>query len=272
MTKKSYISALYLCFVLMAAALGVTGCKTQYDNFTYFSNADALLVGQNIPDYEIKAKPGDELRIIISSIVPEATAMYNLPPYTQSTPRSETMTRETNLTTYVISPSGLITMPVLGDLKVQGLTSEQIKREISERVAENVKDPIVSVEFVGFHVTVLGQVNNPHRFTVSTQRFSVLDAIGSCGGVKLSGVLAEVRLLRENQGKFETHVLDLGDANIVNSPYFYMQQNDVLIVDADDVAKSNALYNQMNGFRLSVVSTCVSALSVIASLLIALSK
>ena len=272
MNYRNKFSTVSLIGCLLMSSLTMTGCMTTSDNIVYFNNADQVLVGQALPDYEIKAKPGDELRILVSSTVPEATVMYNLPPYIQNHSNAKQTSRETTLTTYIVSPSGNITLPVIGDLNVVGKTSEEIKCMVSDRVAEQVKDPIVTVEFVGFRVTVLGEVGASQRINVQTQRFSILDAIASCGGVRLTGQKEKVRLIREENGTTTTHVLDLRDASLINSPYFYLQQNDVLIVDADDVAKSNALYNQQNGFRLSVVSTCVSAISVIASLLIALTK
>lgn len=272
MLRKNILSALCAGLCLMISSVTMTGCKSSAYTPFYFDNADQTIVGQSLPEYGIRVKPGDELRVIVSSSMPEATAMYNLPPYTQNTSNSGQLTQETRIVTYVVSPSGNITMPVLGDLNVAGKTTDEIKQMIFARVSEQVKDPIVSVEFTHYYITVLGEVAGPKRFSVSNQRFSILDAIGNCGGIRLTGISSRVRLIREEDGRIMTHLINLQDADLVNSPYYYMQQNDVLIVDANDVAKSNALYNQHNGFRLSVVSTCVSAISVIASLLIAFSK
>lgn len=269
---KSF-TAKFLIASCLAMMLGLwSGCVSMKDNVVYFNNADEVLIDQTLPDYDMKIKPGDELRILVSSAIPEATVMYGLQPYMQVSANAQQASSSTRLSTYIVSQKGYVTMPVLGDIMVQGKTTEEVKQLVYERVAKEVKDPVVSVEFVQYYITVIGEVSSPKRFSVTQQRFSVLDALGSCGGVKLTGVRDRVRLLREEEGRVVNKVLDLGDANLINSPYYYMQQNDVLIVDANDAAKTNAHYNQMNGFRLQVVSTCASTLSIIVSLFIALTK
>lgn len=255
MTRKTFtpIPIKLLAVVLLLSVL--TGCVSKKDCVVYMKNADQVLTDLNLPAYQLSIKPGDELRVSISSVVPEATAMYNV----RQIP-------------YIVTPQGYITIPALGDIQVEGKTTHEVKGMIYDLVSKNVKDPVVSVEFANYRITVLGEVMSPHIVTVNVQRFSVLDALGACGGLRLTGLKDCVRLLREEDGKVVSKVLDLSDANIVNSPYYYMQQNDVLIVDANDAVKANAQYNQMNGFRLSVFSTTISAISVIVSLFIALSK
>lgn len=261
---------LALTLSLMPVSLLLTGCHTTTPAVNYFVNADEVIQGQALPDYTQRIRPNDELRIIISSTVPEATSMYNLPPYIQNSPAAQVASSEKQLCTYMVNPSGYITLPVIGDVQVNGLTTEEVKQVILNHVGQQVKDPIVTVEFTGIVVEVLGQVPSPGRQTFSTQRISILDVMARCGGVQLNGKKETVRLIREEEGRIYTHHLDLTDANIVNSPYFFLHQNDVIIVEPSENAKRNATYDQMNGYKLSVISTVVSACSVVASLIIAL--
>lgn len=261
-----------LALAIVPASSLLTSCNTTPPAVNYFVNADQVIQGQSLPNYEQHIRPNDELRIIISSTVPEATAMYNLPPYVQNNPAATTSSNERQLCTYLVSPEGNITMPVIGDLKVDGLTTQELKQLLMNRVGERVNNPIISVEFIGIMVDVLGQVGNPGRQTFATQRISIFDVLARCGGVQLNGKKESVRLIREENGCIYTHVLDLTDANIVNSPYFFLRQHDVIIVEPSENAKRNATYDQMNGYKLSVISTVVSACSVLASLFIAFAK
>lgn len=260
------------CLLLTMSALGWTGCKSVDTNTVYFQNADEVLATAHLYDYSIRIKPDDELRIIISSPLPDATFQYNYSPFSESRIQQKDRTTTTNLTTYLVQPDGNITLPVLGDVHVAGMTTLEVKNMITAMLENHVKDPIVSVNILDMCAIVLGRVGNPQRVTFTHQRYSVLDALARCGDVRLDGKKQNVRLVREVNGKAETHVLDLTDANIVSSPYYYLQQNDVIIVDASVAAKSNAEYNQMNSFKISVISTCVSTLSVIVSMAIALLK
>jgi len=271
MIRTKHFGAIALA-ASMLATLMLTGCSSAQKAANYFENADTVLVGQPLPTYALRIKAGDELRIVITSMVPEATAMYNVSPFYLQSPDDKARSSEQRLLTYRVTPEGIITLPVLGDISAVGKTTEALRQEIIARVSEQVVDPIVSVEFTTASVLVLGHVGGPGRVSFDGQRMSVLDAIGRAGGIPLSAVKERVRLVREQDGRVITHVYDLTDANIVNSPYYYLQQNDVLMVEANDIAKTNATYNQMNGFRLSVISTVVSALSVVASLIIALSR
>ena len=113
-------------------------------------------------------------------------------------------------------------------------------------------------------------MENPKRINVRTERFSVLDALAESGDLTEYGKRDNVIVIREQDGKVTYQRLDLRDANIVSSPYYYLQQNDVVYVEPNNIKASNSRYNTMNSYKLSAISTTVSAVSVIASLIIAL--
>ena len=125
---------------------------------------------------------------------------------------------------------------------------------------------------MNFNVNVLGEVRNPGRINVETQRFSVLDALAKAGDLTEYGLRDGVIVIREENGQKTYHRLNLNDAAVLSSPYFYLQQNDVVYVEPNKIRRENSKYNQNNAFKLSVISTIVSACSVVVSLIIALSK
>ena len=133
-----------------------------------------------------------------------------------------------------------------------------------------MEDPYVRVELLNFRVNVLGEVAKPGPKRVETERYSVLDALADAGDLTPYGERSNILLIRETSTGKEYHHLNLNDASLLSSPYFYLQQNDVVYVEPNKIRKDNAEYNQNNAFKVSVASAIVSGCSVVASLIIAL--
>lgn len=253
--------------------LALTGCKTATENnLSYFRNlgdSPSGVMPQGM-GYDIKIVPEDELSIIVSSSVPEATAMFNQPQANTAT-RGEMSTQAMpRLQSYVVNKDGDIMMPVIGKLNVVGKTTREIEQMIVARVSQTVKDPFVRVQLLGFNINVMGEVKNPHRIHVESERFTLLDALSAAGDLTEYGERSDVMVIREENGKQTYHRMNLADSNIFSSPYFYLQQNDVVYVEPNQIRIDNSKYNQNNAYKLTVISTIVSAASVIASLVIAL--
>ena len=165
----------------------------------------------------------------------------------------------------------MIQLPVLGEIQAAGLSTKELEAVIKNRVSEHVKDPFVRVEMINFTVNVMGEVRAPQRIVVGKERFSVLDALAAAGDLTEYGKRDNVLVIRTENGKSTYHRLNLTDGSIYASPYFYLQQNDVVYVEPNDIKIDNSKYNQFSAFKLSQLSTIVSLASVIASLVIALS-
>ena len=263
---KRILLSLSLSLVLLA-------CSTPKENdVVYFKNIENQISGimPDGNDYGITIQPEDELIITVSSEIPGVTAKYNLPLNSVASRGVTETTSQPRLQTYIVDKQGNITLPVLGVLHVKGLTTDEIATIIRNKVAEEVKDPYVKVETMGFHVNVMGEVKNPQRIRVNTKRYSILDALAAAGDITEWGRRDNVMVIREVDGQKSFQRMNLMDNSIFASPYFYLQQNDVVYVQTNDVKADNSRYNQNNGFKLSVISTIVSAASVIASLVIAL--
>ena len=259
--------------IIAVAMLALTGCKTATENtLSYFRNLGDSPSGV-MPQgtgYDIKIVPEDELLIMVSSSAPEATAMFNQPQGNYAT-RGVTSTQPNpRLQSYIVNKDGDIVMPVIGRLNVVGKTTREVEQMIVARVSQTVKDPFVRVELMGFYINVMGEVKNPHRIHVDSERFTLLDALSAAGDLTEYGERSNVMVIREENGKQTYHRMNLADSNIFSSPYFYLQQNDVVYVEPNQIRIDNSKYNQNNAYKLTVVSTIVSAASVIASLVIAL--
>jgi polysaccharide export outer membrane protein len=262
--------------IMMIAAATLLSCTSTKDNSLAYFRDLAVAPNGTLPnpqgDYSIRIQPDDELVISITSAVPEATAAYNLPmdnPATRSYLRQTTQPRSQ---TYIVDDQGCIMLPVLGRMMVKGKTLGEISEDIKKLVEKDVHDPYVRVDIVNFSVDVMGEVRTPQRVYSGHQHFTVLDALAQCGDLTEFGKRDNVYVIRTEDGKRTYQRLDLNNSEIFSSPYFYLQQNDVIYVEPNQIRIDNSKYNQNNAFKLSVISTVVSTASVIASLIIALAR
>lgn len=255
-----------------AALLLTASCATPKTDLPYFTDIATVAEGQfPVDDYRPTIKPDDELLIDVSSNDPLASAMFNLPLYT-SADKSLGAASPTlrNFQTYRVDSKGDINMPMLGKIHVGGMTTEQLTTYLTTRIGEEVADPVVTVKLLGFAVSVAGEVTHPGRIEATGNRFSVLDALTAAGDLTPYGVRNNVLLVREENGERKFVHLDLSKSETLKSPYFYLRQNDYIYVSPNEVRQANAAYDQQKAYNLQVVSTIVSASSVIASLIIAL--
>jgi polysaccharide export outer membrane protein len=268
-------NALYMKFRYFAALAVITAvmsaCSTHQSTLTYFEDLSSTDTGEFTKgDYSIKIVPDDELFISVTSIEPTATSIYNLPqtnPATTGTLQEQSQLKQQ---TYRVDAEGNIMFPVIGKVHVEGLTTLQLTKDLASRISADVHDPIVHVELVNFRVNVLGEVAKPGAITINRDRYTLLDALADAGDMTPYGERTNVLLIREEGGKRVYHRLNLNDSKLLESPYFYLQQNDVVLVQANKIRQENAKYNQNNAYKLSVISTIVSACSIVASLIIAL--
>ena len=221
-------------------------------------------------DYSIKIIPDDELLITVTTTVPAASAMYNIPMANPATRDVIATASQPQQQTYIVDANGDIDFPVLGKMHVAGMSTLELKEELVKQIAKNVSNPIVRVQMVNFRVNVLGEVKNPGAISVKKERYSILDALADAGDLTEYGERDNVLLIREEDGKKVYKRFNLNNSDILSSPYFYLKQNDVIYVEPNEIRQENAMYNQNNSYKISVVSTIVSATSVIVSLIIAL--
>lgn len=254
---------------LLALIMG--SCSSSKSSLPYFMDISTIKEG-SLPqgDYMSKIKPDDELFISVNSLNPEATAAYNLGMANPSTKEQFPMAQTPSQRTYIVSTDGDIDFPQLGRLHVAGLTTEQLADELVKRISADVQDPQVYVQLVNFVVNVAGEVKNPGQIPVKRNRMTILDALSAAGDLTEYGERSNVLIIREENGERKFAHLDLNSSDLLTSPYYYLQQNDYIYVEPNKIREANSKYNQNNSYKLSLTSTIVSAASVIASLVIAL--
>lgn len=208
----------------------------------------------------LRLQTDDQLQVVISSISPEAAVMFNL---------MGTITNTTNNTTqmmqsvYTISPSGNITIPGIGDIKVVGLTTDEAKAAIKQVVSEYLKDAVISVTLINFRITIMGEVNRPSTYQVAGEKINILQALGMAGDLTVFAKRSNIKVFRKAEDKVEVGTINLNNSDAMRSQFYNLKQNDVVLVEP---AKSKGL--QADGLNIIIPA----ATSIISLIIVALTR
>ena len=248
-----------------------SGCSS-YREIPYLQDIASVNMSQDsLPLFDAKIKPKDLLTITVNTSDPEAATPFNLTIQSTSTSASrQTLTQQPTLQQYLVDNQGCINFPVLGKLHLGGLTKHEIESMIRERLKPYLREvPIVTVRMVNYKISVLGEVATPGMFTISNEKVNVLEALAMAGDMTIWGLRDNVKLVREKEnGEKEIILLNLNQADIVNNPYYDLQQNDILYVSPNKTKAKNSDIGQSTSLWVSATSILVS----IASLLVTVFK
>ena len=253
---------------LVAVVLLAPSCATKKD-ILYFQNIEEVEPKAQTTQYEAVIKKDDRLTIVVSGPDKTVTAPYNLTLGEMSTTSgSGSSTNPENATlTYLVDPEGNINFPILGTIHVEGMTRNQLVNYLQTEIGKDVKDPIVYVAIKNYKITVLGEVRSPGTYTMDSEKITILQALGRAGDLNLTAERDGILLIREENGVERHYNIDLKSADLLNSPYFYLQQNDVIYVPASASRVASAtMATGIWSTALSSVTTTVSLVTLIVSL------
>ena len=263
--RKLFFS-LCICFCLLGSSC------TSYQEILYLQNIEAVdVVPDSLSLFDAQIMPKDLLTITVNTSDPEAATPFNLTVQSASSSASrQTLTQQPTLQQYLVDNQGNINFPVLGVLHLGGLTKSEAESLIRERLKPYLKEtPIVTVRMVNYQISVLGEVANPGTFTVNNEKVNVLEALAMAGDMTIWGLRNNVKLVREKEnGAKEIVLLDLNQADIIHSPYYYLQQNDILYVSPNKAKAKNSDIGQSTSLWVSATSILVS----LAGLLVTIFK
>lgn len=254
-------------FLLLTVFIAIT-CSSCVNTkrLKYFQDLSEANVATpiNIADYtEPVIQPDDILAINVNTIDPQATYAINSRNGGFSNvgvnPQSGTITPVTG---YLVDKAGFVDVPVMGRIKLAGLTTLSARDIVRARANDFFKNPIVDVRFSNFKITVIGEVNKPASYIIPNEQVSLLDAIGYAGDLTVYGKRNNILLIRRDAGgKNITIKLDLTKKSTLNSPYFYLKQNDVVYVEPD---KTKVLNNDNNAFKYITAGATVFTAIILA--------
>ena len=256
--------------VLLASLVLLGGCSGSKE-VAYFQNIDSVSLAASRGLYDAKIMPKDELTITVNTIDPTASAPFNLSVSNSVGTSGQLASGSGSLQGYLVDNDGNINFPKVGVLHVVGLTKNQCQDLIRSKISSyfNVNEnPIVTVRMSSYRVTVIGEVGAPRVVPVTTEKINIMEALASCGDLTIYGKRNNVILIREDaKGEKSYHRLNLNDANLLNSPYYYLQQNDMVYVEPNSVKAKNASIGASTTLWLSAVGIVTSLASLVINIL-----
>ncbi len=207
--------------------------------------------------YNPVLQPDDVLFIVVSSQNPEVAAPYNLNSVAIQGTSEESFERS-RLQTYIVDKEGDIEFPSIGTIKLGGLTREEAVTLLKDTLKDYVSDATINLRILNYKVSVLGEVSKPGSFSISSERITVLEAISKAGDLTIYGRRDNVLLIREQDGVKTTQRIDLTKSDFINSPYYYLAQNDVIYVEPNKTKVNSSAVGPNLTLGISLVSILAS--------------
>ncbi|WP_116790696.1 polysaccharide biosynthesis/export family protein [Flavobacterium psychrotrophum] len=253
--------------LLFLIAISLASCASK-EKIVYFNGINS---DQNLEtaqsNFETKIKPDDALMIMVTAPDLRSAEPFNLP-------FAAVMGTTTGLTldnvnvqpryqTYLVDRNGKIEFPVLGTLSVGGFTKEQVITDLNKRLEKYINTPIVNVRIVNYKISVIGEVIRPNSYVIQSERISVPEALALAGDLTIYGERSDILLIRDLNGVKTHYSIDLTKSDFINSPYYYLQQNDVLYVKPNKTKINSSVVGPNTTVIISTISLLITAIAII---------
>lgn len=261
MMNKAYLMDKLRVFILFVFSVTIVSCG-RYKQIPYFQNLSLnKQMAENIDNFSsITIQKDDVLGIYVSSLNQEASAAFNMR-LTRVNSNNEDVTASNPINPFeghLVDNNGEIQFPVLGKMKVTGLTTNQLKEQLTEKLKQYLKSPVVTARIINFKISVFGDVGRPDVYQIKNERVTLLEALAMAGDLNITAKRKNVLLIREQDGIRNYIPIDLNSKALFTSDYYYLKSNDVIYVEPDKT--KYAPYDI--GYRNATL--IVAALSVVA--------
>ena len=238
--------------VLLFGIVLLTSCASRQD-VVYFQDAGDFETLVNNNTSVSKFKVDDLVSIHVSSLNPEASIPFNL---FRGLPGSGGQPEQVN---YLVDQAGEIDFPVIGKLNIEGLSPEELRVLLRDRLSDYLKDPIINIRLQNFTVTILGAVNQPGTFPVGGEQITILEALGFAGDLNIRAIRENVLVIRDFNGTKVYTRIDLTSKNVIKSPVYYLTQNDVVYVEPNKSAIRSSTINANTTVAISIASILITS-------------
>lgn len=254
--------------IFLLAIVLLWGCKSA-ENIPYMKDHETFRNTAEQPLYDARIMPKDLLTITVNSIDPDAAGPFNLNIQGGSGRTTGSATPQAGVPNYMVDNNGDIDFPVLGKIHLAGLTKTEAESHIVKLLRSSFKeDPLVTVRSANYKISVLGEVGSPGTFTVANEKINLFEALALAGDMTVQGRRDNVKLLRERaDGTKEIVVLDMNKSDVINSPYYYLQQNDILYVEPNKAKARSAGISTVATYWVGITSALLSVANIIVNIL-----
>jgi polysaccharide export outer membrane protein len=230
----------------------IASCASKKE-VVYFQNASSFETLVNKNNLSTKFKVDDLVSIYISTLDSEASVPFNL-----FRGASEGGIRPEQVD-YLVDENGEIDFPVIGKLKIAGLSPEEVRVYLRNKLSDYLKDPIINIRLRNFSVTILGEVSRPGTYPVNGERISILEALGLAGDLTIKGMRENVMVIRDFDGTKVYTRIDLTKKEVLSSPVFYLTQNDVVYVEPNQSAITSSTLDNRATIAISIASVLITS-------------
>ncbi|KAF2509245.1 polysaccharide export protein [Flavobacterium zhairuonense] len=248
MKVVGFLLLLFLCF----------SCGSKKD-VVYYQNIDGMTAQQNPISYEIKLQPDDLLMILVSADDPEVAIPFNLRTYSTTNNSRLDITRgQETVQLYLVDQNGYIEFPVLGKLKVSGLTRTEVLKLLQDKISAYIKNPIINLRIMNFKISLQGEVNLPGTYPIASERVTLIEALSMAKDLTIYGRRNNILVIREINGVKSYNRVDITKSDFINSPFYYLAQNDVVYVEPNSTRVNSSAVGPNTSVIISAISILVS--------------
>ena len=251
--------------ILLALTAWLCSCVS-YKEIAYLQESDIQTIEKECTIKTLRIQPRDRLGITVSyPESPELAIPFNLTTTPPADAGEKGLGVQPVRLTYSVKNDGTIDFPILGAVRTEGLTQEELSERIEDLLMPHFKHrPIVSVQVLNFSISVLGEVNNPGSFTIREERITILEALALAGDLTIHGKRSNIMLVREDShGDKKTYEINLSSRSILSSPQYYLQQNDIIYVLPNKTKANSARTSSYMSVWIPIVSSVISLASLL---------
>ncbi len=260
--KYYYVLQRAIPFLIIALLFS---CAQRKD-LVYYQDIDTKSTQLNQSSYEIKIQQDDLLSIIVSAEDPEIAAPFNLSSViTQQTSELSKAGGQMTMQLYLVDTQGNIEFPVIGKLKVSGLSRTEVMELLHTKIAKYIKNPIINLRIANFKVSIQGEVTAPGSYPVNSERITLVEALSLAGDLTIYGKRNNILIIRETNGIKSFNRIDITNASFLNSPFYYLAQNDVVYVEPNKSRINAAAVGPNTGVIISISSLLITLITLIVS-------
>jgi len=261
----------YFKLLNIFAVLALFSCKPKADTSSYLQNIEDTAVQTSIQNAKSSIQVNDELMILVTAKDMDVVKPFNQNYSSRSTTQYSAASNNALMNNqvveegpkYLVGENGNITMNVIGEVKAAGLTIDQLKEDLKAKLSKYIINPIVTIRHSNYKVTVLGEVNKAGYYIIPDAKATILDALGLAGDLTIYGKRDNVLVVRNINGEITKGRINLTDSNFINSPYYNLQQGDVIVVSPNETKQKQARLDPNAGIYISVASVILGLLTLI---------
>ena len=247
--------------LLLLVSLFIFSCASK-DKIIYYENAEKD-ISNSVQKVNTRIQPDDVLMIIVSALDPDLAIPFNLTSTSTVMRENQAGVGQQSQQLYLVDGNGNIEFPVIGQINVLNKTKQDIIDELQSKISVYINNPIINVRIMNFKVTVQGEVNRPGVHTITSERLTITEALSLSGDLTIYGNRNNILIIREENGERISERIDLTKTDFINSPFYYLKQNDIVYVEPNKTRVNASAVGPNSSIFISIASLMITIIALI---------